>query len=115
MDDMQNQISALLSDEECLKNLQELSQMLKNADDGAEQAAENDAEALTFDIGKLMAVGQAMQGMGNDRNISLLLALKPVLSRERGVRVDRAVKMLRLYGAYNTLKEQGLLNNLLGE
>lgn len=49
---------------------------------------------------------------GSDPGCDLILALKPLLSRERQQKADKAVKMLRLYNAYIKLKDSGMLNDL---
>lgn len=129
MDDMMSKMQALLSDPESLQNLQELAAMLQNP-----EAAQTTGEAVSdtapmadlppaadtpndtppLDLGKLMAIGQAFAGMQDDETITLLLALKPHLSTGRAERVDKAVKLLRIWGAASVLREQGMLGDLLG-
>ena len=41
-----------------------------------------------------------------------LLALKPLLREERQSKVDKAVKMLKLFTVWTVLKDSGLLNDL---
>ena len=118
MDDMAGKIETLLSDPESLRNLQELASMF-SSDESAMQdeqttCVEAQEDVPPIDIGKLMAVGQAMQEMENDENITLLLALKPILNANRRKRVDKAVKLLRLYSVAEVLREQGLLRDVLG-
>lgn len=113
MADMAEKLEALLSDPESLRNLQELAGMLKN-EEQTDAAPSGTESAMPFDIAKLMAVGQALHGMENDDNIALLLALKPILSPRRAKRADKAVKLLRLYGAAALLQKQGLLQDFFG-
>ena len=47
------------------------------------------------------------------RITALLLALRPHVSQERQQRIDRAVKLLRLYTMWSILKESGLLQDLI--
>ena len=49
----------------------------------------------------------------NDKNTELLMALKPHLREERQIKVDKAVKMLKLMTVWNTAKESGLLNDII--
>ena len=48
----------------------------------------------------------------NDKNAEFLLALKPLLREERQSKVDKAVKMLKLFTVWTVLKDSGLLNDL---
>ena len=49
----------------------------------------------------------------DDKNAALLLALRPHVSEARQQRIDRAVKLLRLYAMWSVLKESGLLQELI--
>lgn len=67
-------------------------------------------DALPINPAALM---QLMSGLSkNDKNCDLLIALKPLLSEDKQPRVDKAVKLLRLYNIYSELKESGALGNL---
>ena len=48
-----------------------------------------------------------------DKNAALLLALKPHLGERRQLRVDKAVKLLRLYTLWKTAQASGMLKDLL--
>lgn len=108
-------IQALLSDPEAMQNLQELSAMLNesSAEESPPQTNECDSSEPPIDMAKLLAVSQAMSQTADDKNITLLLALKPHLSEPRKERVDNAVRLLRLCSAASVLKEQGMLDDLL--
>lgn len=130
MDDMSQKIQALLSDPESLRNLAELAAMLRQDDaespaaaadlpDETENAAADgdaqDGDPLPFDPAKLLVLAQVLgQMQQTDENVKLLLALKPHLSPRRAKRTDQAIKMLRLCAAADALRENGLLNDLLG-
>lgn len=126
MEDMTKKLQSLLSDPESMQNLAELAQMLRQ-DGGDTQNAppqqntqgnadDTQSAAPPFDIAKLMAAAQALgQMQQQDDNIRLLLALRPHLSPERAKRTDKAVKMLRLYAAAGVLRENGLMQELLGD
>lgn len=70
--------------------------------------AEGIAGALS--IPAIMSLMESFSG--NDPSCDLILALKPLLSKERQQKADKAVKMLRLYNAYIKLKDSGMLNDL---
>ena len=46
------------------------------------------------------------------KNTQLLLALKPLLKEERQERVDKAVKMMKLYAVWTIVKESGMLKDM---
>ncbi len=119
MDDLSEKLQSLLSDPESMKNLAELAAMMQG-DPNASQTDDDtqicDADSESdggFDFSKLMLIGEILAQMQQqDTETQLLLALKPYLSEQRGKRVDRAVKLLRLYTVFLSLKEKGLLNDL---
>ena len=48
----------------------------------------------------------------SDKNCDLLKALRPHLSHEKQQKLDRAVKLLKLYNIFITMRENGMLNDL---
>ncbi|MGN0641797.1 MAG: hypothetical protein ACI4JJ_01505 [Huintestinicola sp.] len=121
-------ISSLLSDEESMKQIKELADMLgseingsaESGPEGAENAsaAENTADGseqgsgedlfggLNFDM--LMQIGSVLSAAnGSDKNRALLLALKPHVSEGRQEKIDKAVKMLKVYAIITALRESG--------
>ena len=108
-----SKISDLLSDEESIKQLSELAQMLvsehKNTDAGVEAANLPD-----IDIASVMKltnlIGEASK---QDKNTDLLLALKPHLGAEKQKRVDKALKLLKLLAVWNIVKDSGMLHDLI--
>ena len=127
MEDMAEKIKEILSDEESMKQLNELAQMFSSSDEKSENnknsnidnnSGENlnmaslSNDMLGFDISKFMQIQQIMSKTQNDKNADLLLALKPLLKKERQERVDKAVKILRLLAVWSILRESGLLNDM---
>lgn len=116
-----NRITDILKDEESLRQLSELADMLKSgefAEDSAETncAAEESSENTGFmpDMNMMMKLTSLAGAMnGQDKNTELLLALRPHLSHEAQMRLDRAVKLLKLISVYEAAKESGMLNNLI--
>lgn len=118
MDNMNDMLSSVLGDPESLRQIQELADMLKDEtgdssqDKKADAASENDSSD-GFDPAMLMSImGAVSAAGGDDKNRSLILALKPYLSSERQARADKAVKFLKMYAVFNELKKSGMLNNL---
>ncbi|MDE6500891.1 MAG: hypothetical protein K2L10_02235 [Ruminococcus sp.] len=123
MEDTMEKIGKLLSDEESVKQLSELAQLLMNNDSSGENVpaekknctvSDNNNNNNMPDIAKIMQLTELMGTFSqNDRNTDLLLALRPHLKEERQQRVDKAIKMLRLFAVWNVAKESGLLNDII--
>ncbi len=123
MDDLMGKNQEGLSDEESMKQLTELASSLLSSSEGegtgterestGEEKKEDDSGGGTdFDFSKLLMMGQVMNSVSGDKNAELLLALKPLLKEERQAKVDKAVKMLKLFAVFNVLKESGMLNDI---
>lgn len=111
MDDVMGKLGELLSDEESVKQIAELAQMLMSEGEGN---GGTDGETQAPDLGAIMKLSGLMGAFSqSDRNAELLLALKPHLSAERQKKVDKAVKLLKLIAVWNIAKESGLLNDIL--
>ena len=122
MEDMAARIQEILSDKESMKQLNELAQMFSsdsNEGDGSGQTSEEKRESGSenengmpdFDFSKLMLLQNIMGNAGSDKTSQFLVALKPLLKEERQERVDRAVKMLKLFAVWEILKESGIMND----
>lgn len=115
MDDMTEKIQSLLSDEESMQQIRELAAMFGSSSDTSANTSSGSAppkadDALPINPAALM---QLMSGLSkNDKNCDLLIALKPLLSEDKQPRVDKAIKLLRLYNIYSELKESGALGNI---
>jgi hypothetical protein len=116
MDDLMSKIQEVLSDEESLKQVQELASMFMSAKDEESNTNEtkndsNDSDGLGIDLGMIMKFGEAMNSAShNDKHTDFLLALKPFLKEERQAKVDKAVKLLKLYTVFTIVKESGMLD-----
>lgn len=139
-----NKIQNVLNDEESMKQIKELADML-TAEGGSqsETPPPQDAQNMDFsqllqslggisppqetktaqppqgggfDIAKLMKLQGIMQSASKpDKNIQLLMALRPLLKEENQVKIDRLIKIFKLFAVYPALKESGLLGgDLLG-
>lgn len=66
--------------------------------------------ASGIDMQKLMQLGTVISSASkSDKNVDLLLALKPLLKEENQVKIDRLIKIFKLFAIYPALKESGLL------
>ncbi|MGN0608921.1 MAG: hypothetical protein ACI4J6_06920 [Oscillospiraceae bacterium] len=118
---MAEKIQSLLNDEESMRQIQELAAMFggQGQENGSPQSSEDTppsssggAEGIAgaLSIPAIMSLMESFSG--SDPSCDLILALKPLLSKERQQKADKAVKMLRLYNAYIKLKDSGMLNDL---
>lgn len=127
MEDMNDMLGSLLSDPESMQQIKELADMLKSempsdgksGESGQSSQGGFDFGSLAglmggqFDPNMLTAVSKVLAAMnGEDKNRALLMALRPHLSGDKQERVDKAVRMLKLYSAANALKDSGLLGSL---
>lgn len=111
MDDMTEKIQSILSDEESMQQIKELAAMLGvSDDDSALKASPPPFNVSDFDPAMIMKLSTAFNS--DDKYCSLLYALKPLLSEEKQLKADRAIKMLRLYNVYTVLKNSGMLSDL---
>lgn len=115
-------IGKILSDENSVRQLTELAQILmneNNSNDNNNCNNDNSSESNNNinnipDISKIMQLTELMGNLSqNDSNTELLMALKPHLKEERQLKIDKAVKMLRLVTVWNAAKESGLLNDII--
>ncbi len=115
-----NRITDILKDEESLRQLSELADMLRTgefSDSCAEKTSETKSDENSGSLPdmemmlKMTNLAGAMNG--RDKNTELLMALRPHLSEQGQQRLDRAVKILKLISVYEAAKESGLLNNFL--
>ena len=62
------------------------------------------------DISKLMQLMNVISSSGKgDKNIALLLSLKPLLREENQIKIDRLIKIFKLMSAYPLIRDSGLL------
>ena len=110
MDDITQKIQSLLSDEESMRQIQELAAMFSSGDASAAPAQEQPSEGLGINP---MAVMQLIGSMSQqDKNCDLLLALREHLSPEKQHKVDKAVKLMKLYNIFIAMRDNGMLDNM---
>ncbi|MDE6764422.1 MAG: hypothetical protein K2N26_05190 [Oscillospiraceae bacterium] len=127
LDDITEKIQSLLSDEESMNQIKELAAMLSGGTNFQSVSAENasgdtNAPAASNEAG---GIGNSDGGINplsliqllgaassDDKDCGLLIALRPHLSAEKQRRLDKAVKLLKLYNIFVTMRENGMLNDL---
>lgn len=134
MDDLMAKLQSVLNDEQSMKQLSQLAGALSGdsapqAQPAADQASANDFSQLLksldlntqtqqpappaapgIDVAKLMQLQAILQQANeHDKNVDLLLALRPLLKEENQVKIDRLVKIFKLFSVYPALKQSGLL------
>lgn len=127
-------LQSVLNDEQSMKQLSQLAGALSGdsapqAQPAADQASANDFSQLLksldlntqtqqpappaapgIDVAKLMQLQAILQQANkHDKNIDLLLALRPLLKEENQVKIDRLIKIFKLFSVYPALKQSGLL------
>ncbi|MBP0964309.1 MAG: hypothetical protein J5999_03335 [Oscillospiraceae bacterium] len=132
MEDMGEKIRSILSDEESMKQISELAEMLSAGMDNTQSDSPNSVPDLSsllsgltggnsgsnsssgdIDISKMMQLMSAVSGAGaDDKNTALIAALKPYLSEQKQKKAEKAIKLLKVLAIFSALKEQGLLDDL---
>ncbi len=123
MDDLMGRIQEMLSDEESMQQIKELADMLSSSQQSpngqTNQQCENNSSGCNnnsdfgFDIGMIFKIQELMSSTSKaDKNAELIMALKPHLSDEKKERADKAVKFLKLFSLFETLKSSGMLKDL---
>ena len=123
MEDLLAKMQELLSDPESMKQISELAQMLKSGETEASAPMPEQTEPLPessalpdfkgLDPGLLLKAGEMFGHQKPDKNTALLLALRPHLGQERQAKLDRAVRLLKLWNLWKQLQDTGMLKNLL--
>ncbi len=110
-----NKINEILSDKESMEQIKKLASMMGMS---GEETPPTPAPppALPMgndmpDISKIMMFSQMAKNMTeNDKNTSLLVALKPHLSEERQHKTDKAIKFLKMMSLISFAKNSGILS-----
>lgn len=126
MENIAEKMQSLLSDEEGLKQLQSLYDILsgnsKKEDNNESEEPENHDETADsqagempeLDLGSILKLQSLFSSdPSENKNTALLTALRPHLSEEKQYKVDKAVKILNLLDMISVLKASGLLNDIL--
>ncbi len=122
MENLLDKMQELLSDPESMKQISELAQMFKsgefnspeeNSSSPEQSAPEVSTGHFGIDPGMLLKASELFHQQDNDKNTALLLALRPHLGQTRQIKIDKAVKLLRIWHIWKQMQDSGLLRNLL--
>jgi hypothetical protein len=124
-------ISELLSDPESIRQINELADMLREGLSEANTQTESEQpqspaaseergnpEDLSgepfggVDFAQILQILALISDPPKDKNVDFLSALKPLMSEEKQPKIERSIKLLKLYDMYAVLKENGLIPNL---
>lgn len=109
MEDFAEKISQILSDEQSLKQMQELATMLGLSTENEQNLSED------IDISKLgELLGQLKASSQEDNNIAFLTALKPLLKEKNQEKVQKAIKLLKLLNLLPIIRQSGLFDDETG-
>ena len=108
MPDLTEQLSAILSDPAGMERLRNMAAGLLSQNADPVPPPEKNDDAGMPDPTKLMSLVGALKNQGDDDRIRLLYALRPHLSAEKQLRVDKAAKMLKLLSLAPLLRQMGL-------
>lgn len=126
MDDLTNQLNKILSDPQSMAQIESIMGSLglnNNAQNSTPQTPPvqtappppNNAIPNADMINMLGSLAPLLSQMKTEDNSTrLLTALKPMISDERGAKIDQALKILQLMKVFPMLKESGMLSNILG-
>ena len=110
MDQLNEKLSSLLNDPEGMERIRQMAQNLL-ADNQKKSQPEQSENHNDIDIGAAMKmINLIKSGNRDDDRVKLLLALKPNLSSEKQLKVDSAIKILKLIELAPLLRDAGLFN-----
>ncbi len=109
LDDFAQKIQSLLGDEESMRQIQELAEMFSSGD-GSASAQESASDSLGINPAAIMQLIGTMSAQ--DKNCELLLALRGHLSSEKQQKIDKAIRMLKLYNIFIAMRDNGMLDEM---
>lgn len=108
MDELNERLSALLSNPEGMEKIKAMAQNLIGSP--LPESPPTPSEDPGIDIGAVTKMLTLLKNNKDDDRVRLLLALKPNLSPEKQQKVDSAIKILKLIDLAPLLKDAGLFN-----
>lgn len=130
MDDLFNSLHNILNSQEGQEQLNELSKMFSdqnisndkdpqhnNKNDSNNSGSSNSGFDFSgIDINMIMYIGQIMDSLNQeDKNTTLLKALKPHFAQSKQDKIDNAIKILKIISLIPVLKESGILGGLFSD
>ena len=116
MSELEEKLSGILNDPKMMQQIMGMAQMLSGAQPQEEkkeppppsEPAGGLGGGLGIDLGMLQSIAGLLQKSGIDRNQqSLLKALQPYLSRDRIIRLERAMHAARMASSASLFLNQG--------
>ena len=109
MDDISQKIQSLLNDEESMRQIQELAAMFSSGDVSS-SSQEQPSDGAGINPAAIMQLIGAMSVQ--DKNCELLIALRGHLSPEKQQKIDKAIKLMKLYNIFIAMRENGMLDDM---
>lgn len=115
MDGMEEKLNSILGNPELMAQISSMAQSLgKQSDTSTKEPAVNQP-ILDLDPAMLRNIGAILQGSGIDSNQQALLrALKPYLTAERIIKLEKAMRAAKLAGIATTFLGKSGLSFLTG-
>ena len=103
-DNIAEKISQILSDPEGMERIKKMAEGIMS--DGGNTAVQETLNMPSAtDMSAIMNAVNMLKSGNDDRRVKLLVALRPYLSEERKPRLDRAIKLIKLYSVMPLLKD----------
>ncbi len=94
-----------------MQQIKELAALFGGDMSSVPSAEEKKAEESPLGINPMELMSLMSVFSQSDSGCNLIAALKPLLSADKQLKADRAIKMLKLYNVYTAMKDSGILNN----
>lgn len=120
MEDMQNQMNAILENPEMMQKIMTMAQSLNNASGSEPEKAVSGQENPGFSLSDIdLNMVKQLSGLAGQSNIdnnqrSLLKALTPYLSRERVSKLERAMRAAKMASLASSLLSRSGISFLSG-
>lgn len=121
-ENLMGKIQEVLSDPESMQQISELAAMLQGSggNEGGEtpvSAPANETPPVPLlggiEPSMLLKMGELLRNSGDsDKNTALLMALRPHLGTQRQQRVDKALRLMKLWVVFQTMQKTGMLQQL---
>ena len=119
MENISEKINSILSDPNSMAQIQAMMSSMGLGGDSqppqsAPTAPQQSPQPSPDMLGKLSSLAPLLSmSTQEDDSTRLLLALRPMLSREKQDRLDKAIRMLRLLRMIPLIKDSGMLSSLI--
>lgn len=115
MAEMEDKINAVLSNPQLMQQIMTMAQSLGQQPPPTEQATPQKESATSFDPAMLQKLSGLAASSGTDnQQKALLSALGPYLSRDRVLRLEKAMRAAKMAKLASTFLSSGALQSLTG-